>query len=261
MTNPAPLVSALSFSVIGEGFSIDNSNKPINLAAMPPIRLEAEALIDVLSKLNWMFVTLIVSEDEIGQKKIQEFTNSASKRGICVGETVRISNTANTYDISKAVNTLKQKNNETVVVSFVDSSQIRGSLEGDMHGIQFVIGTSFRASRNEITFNKNTAKGLLILQHDDTRDEEFNKYFMGLNLATNSYSWFSEFWSEIFQCTIPYALRSKYATYMTYSKTCTGCETLTEDLVDMRYALVKPVLTSIRTMLFVLKKSQLFFTL
>ena len=255
ITNPAPFVSALPFSVIDEGFSIDNSNKPINFAAVPPSRLETEALIDILSKLSWKFVTLIVSEDEIGQKKIQEFTNSASKRGICVGRSVRISNTANSYEISKAVNTLKQKNNETVVVSLVDSSQIRGILEGDMHGIQFVIGASFRASRNEITFNKNTAKGLLILQHDDTRDEEFNKYFMGLKLATNAYSWFSEFWSEIFQCTIPYALRSKYATYKKYSKTCTGYETLNVDLVDMRYALVKPVLNSIRTMLCALKKS------
>ena len=255
LRNPAPFVSTLPFSVIEEEFSIDNSNRRINFAAVPPSRLEIEALTDILSNLSWKFVTLIVSEDAVGQKKIQEFKNSAFKRGICVGRIVRISNTANSYDISKAVNTLKRENNATVVVSLVDSSQIRGILQSNLQGIQFIMGTSIRASRNEVTFNKITAKGLLILQHDDTRDEEFNKYFMGLQLVSNAYSWFSEFWSEIFQCTIPRSLRSKYATYKDYSRTCTGYEKLSEDLVDLRYALVKPVLNSIRTMLCALKKS------
>ena len=255
MTNPAPFVSALPFSARDEDFSIDNTNRRINFAAVPPSRYETAALIDILSNLSWKFVTLIVAEDEIGQKKIQEFTNLAFEQGICVGRIVRISNTANSYDISKAVNTLKQEKNETVVVSLVDSSQIRGILQSNIEGIQFIMGTSIRASRNEINFSKNTAKGLLILQHDDTRDEGFNKYFMGLQLASNAYSWFSEFWSEIFQCTIPPSLRSIYATYKSYSRTCTGYEKLNEDLIDLRYALVKPVLNSVRTMLCALKKS------
>ena len=170
---------------------------------------------------------------------------------------MRISNTANCNDIPKAVEVLKQENNATVIVSLADSSQIRGLLKSDMQGLQFIIGTSFRASRTEITFNNNTAKGLLILQHDDRRDEELNKYFMDLQLAPNCYSWFSEFWSEIFRCNILPTLRSPYATYKNYSKHCTGYEKLTEDFVDLRYALVKPVLKSIRTMMCALKKSML----
>ena len=253
----APFVTVQPFSAIDEDFSTDNSSRRINFAAVPPTRLEIEAIVDILSTLSWKFVTLIVFEDEIGQKKVVEFKNSAFRRGICVRRIIRISYTVSSYDISKAVYILRQESNATVVVSFVDSSQIHGILQSDMQGIQFVIGTSFRASRNDIIFNKNTAKGLLILQHDDTRDEEFNKYFMSLKLATNSYSWFSEFWSEIFQCSIPRALRSGYAIYKKYSKTCTGNEALNEDLVDMRYALVKPVLNSIRSMLCALKKGQL----
>ena len=257
IVNPAPFVSAMPFSEMDEDFAIDSSNRRINFAAVPPSRLEVKALIDILSSLGWNSVTLIVSEDEIGQKKIQEFTHSAFKRGICVARIVQISNTANCNDIPKAVEALKQENNTTVIVSLADSSQIRGLLKSDMQGLQFIIGTSFRASRTEITFNNNKAKGLLILQHDDTRDEEFNKYFMGLQLASHRYSWFSEFWSEIFRCTIPPTLRSRYATYKNYSKNCTGYEKLTEDIVDLRYALVKPVLNSIRTMVCALQKSML----
>ena len=253
--NPAPFVSALPFSVIDESFSIGKSNKRINFAAVPPSSLEVKAFIDILSALGWKFVTLIASEDEAGQKNVQRFKNSAFKKGICVGRIVRISSTASSNDISKAVNSLKQENNTTVVVSLVDSYQIRGILQSDLRGIQFITGTSFRACKNEITFNTKTAKGLLILQHDDTGDEEFKKYFMSLQLASNPYSWFSEFWSEIFQCTIPYSLRSMFATYKSYSKICTGYEKLSEGLVDMRYALVKPVLNSIQTMLCALKMS------
>ena len=257
MPSPGPFVSAVPFSIIDEDYSIDNSSRRINFAAVPPSRLEILAVIDILSFLSRKFVTLIVSEGEIGQKKIQEFTNSAFKLGICVGRILRISNTPTSYEISKVVYILKQEKNETVVVSLVDSNQIRGILQSDMQDIQFIIGTSFRASRNEVNFNKKTAKGLLLLQHDDTRDEEFNKYFLGLQLAFNSYSWFSEFWSEIFQCTIPYAMRSRNEGYKFYPKLCTGHERLSEDLIDLRYALVKPVLNSIRTTICALKISML----
>ena len=249
LTNQAPFVSALPFSAIEEHLSTDNSSRRINFAAVPPTRLEIEALIDILSELNWKFVTLIAIEDKIGQTKVIEFKNSAFRQGICVGDVIWISSTVNSYEISKAVYILKKELNVKVVVSLIDSSQIHGILQSEMQGIQFIIGTSFRASRNEITFSKKTAKGLLILQHDDTRDEEFNKYFMGLQLASHSYSWFSEFWSEIFQCNIPKEMRSKYATYKSYGRNCTGNETLNQDLIDMRYALVKPVIDSVRTML------------
>ena len=56
---------------------------------------------------------------------------------------------------------------------------------------------------------------------------------------------------------MPYALQSQCDTYKRYSKICTGYEKLSEDLVDMRYALVKPVLSSIQTMICALKKSLL----
>ena len=254
MQNSAQFVTAQQFSAIEEDFSTgsSSSSRRINFAAVPPTRIEIEAIVDILSTLSWKFVTLIVHEGEIGQKKVVEFKNLAFRRGICVRRIIRIYYAVSSYEISKAVSILRQETNATVAVSFVDSSLIRGILQSDMQGVQFVIGTSFRASRNEITFNKNTTKGLLILQHDDTRDEEFNKYFMGLKPASNSFPWLNEFWSEVFQCTIPYTLQ-----YKTYSKICTGYEQLSEDLVDMRYALVKPVLNSIRTILCALKKSQL----
>ena len=73
IVNPAPFVSAMPFSEIDEDFAIDSSNRRINFAAVPPSRLEVNALIDILSSLGWNFVTLIVSEKDIGQKKIQEF--------------------------------------------------------------------------------------------------------------------------------------------------------------------------------------------
>ena len=248
-TKPAPFVSFLPFSAIEEDLSIDNSSKQLNFAAVPPTRLEVEAIIDILSFLNWKYITLIAFQDETGRKKVKNFKNSAFERGICVRTIIWMSNTVSSYEISKAVYILKQEKNAAVAVSLVDAIRIRGILESEMSGIQFITGTNFRASRTEISFNKNTAKGLLILQHYETRDEGFNKYFMGLKLASNSYSWFSEFWSEIFKCNIPKHLQSRYAKYKRYSKHCTGYETLSEDLIDVRYALVKPVFNAIQTMI------------
>ena len=248
-TKPAPFVSFLPFSAIEEDLSVDNSSNRINFAAVPPTRLEIEAIIDILSFLSWKSVTLIAFQNEAGLRKVKKFKNSAFERGICVRTIIWMSNTLSSYEISKAVYVLKQENNVAVAVSLVDASRIRGILESKMSGIQFIIGTSFRASRNEISFNKNTAKGLLMLQHHETRDEGFNKYFMGLKLSSNAYSWFGEFWSEIFTCNIPTHMQFGYVKYKRYSKTCTGYETLSKDLIDIRYALVKPVLDSIRTII------------
>ena len=254
--NPAPFVSALPFSAIEEELSIGKGERGrVNFAIVPPTRLEVKAIIDILSRLEWKFVTVIVTRDENGQKMIQEFTNSAFKLGICVGRTVWMSNIATNYEISRAVEALRQERNATVVVSLVDSTHIRGILQSDLTGLTFISGTNIRASRNEIRFKKHTAKGLLMLQHDDTHDEEFKKYFMELKLAANNYSWFGEFWNEVFKCNIPVELRSTYAKYKKYGKTCTGYEKLSEDIVDMRFALVKPVLSAMRTILCALKQS------
>ena len=254
---PAPFVNAFPFGILDGDLSISKASKELrtSFATVPPHRIEVQAIVDILEKLNWKFVSVVATGDENGRKIIADFSNLANRRGICLGTTVLMSNIVTNYAISKAVQALKKEKNATIIVSFVESTEIRGILQTDLQGFNFISGTNLRASRNEIYFNTTTAKGLILLQHDDTYDEDFKIYFMNLRLGFNNYSWFGEFWNQIFQCTIPQSLRSKFGTYKTYGKNCTGYEMLTEDLVDMRYALVKPVINAIDMMVCSLMQS------
>ena len=245
----APFVNALPFGSEEEDrLAFSSEGKRTAFATVPPIRFEIEAIVDILARFSWRFVSVIVPRDEIGEQIMKSFERAAFRKGICIGTTVRVSNVLTVYEMSMAVEKLKREREATVIVSFVDSYIIRGILQSDLRGFNFISGTNFRASRNEINFRNETARGLLLLQHDDTDDEEFKNYFMGLNLSKTRYSWFHYFWSEIFQCTIPYPLRSHLGSYKTYRKVCNVNEKLTENLVDMRYALVKPVLNAIEVL-------------
>ena len=253
--NSAPFVNVLPLDAVDEEQSGNGKGQITAFAAVPPKKLEIKAIIDILSRLNWRFVSVIASRDEGGERLVKDFSNLAFQRGICIGTTVWMSNTATLYEISKAVKSLKNEKDATVVISFLGSVVNHGILNSAIHGFNFISGTNFRASRNEMSFRKEAAKGLLLLQHDDTYDEEFKKHFINIRYSTRRYPWFTEFWSEIFKCQIPFKQRSSYAWYKKYNKFCTGNEQLTDRLVDLRYALVKPVLNAVQSLACGLKQS------
>ena len=247
----APFVNVLPFSM--ESPKGDASK----FSVVPAENFEVDAILDILTELEWKYISVVGSLDNENQETVERFTEKAGKRQICIGVTVLIPISPSSQDLKEAVQKLNAANNASVVVLFANPIAIQGLLHSEVHGFNFLSGTRLRASRNEITFQKSTAKGLLLLQHVDTYDEDFTKYFLNLTLSTNYYSWFGEFWSETFQCNIPKIYRSRFGIYRkNYDKNCTGVEKLTKDIVDLEHALIKPVIKAVESIACALNSSE-----
>ena len=249
----APFINVFPFSKTKD-VSIGDTSR---FSVVPYENYEVDAITDLLVKLKWKYVSIVASLDNENQETAERFKRIADKRGICIDTTVQIPISPSSKDLTEAVQKLKGSSNATVVVLLANSISIHGLLQSDLRGFSFLSGTKLRASRNGIKFKSETAKGLLLLQNVETYDEGFKNYFLNLTLSSNGYSWFGEFWSEIFQCNIPNKYRSKFGTYKNiYNKTCTGQEKLTEDKVDFRFALVKPVMNAVQSIVCALKGSK-----
>ena len=92
----------------------------------------------------------------------------------------------------------------------------------------------------------NTGKGALILQTYDSGDSNFVQYFMNLTLSNNDYTWFREFWSDVFNCG-----------FNSQIKNCTGNESLANSNFSTKYAAVDTVLSAIESIACSLRKSML----
>ena len=249
----APFVNIFPFSMESKGPKGDESK----FSVVPAENFEVDAILDILTELEWKYISVVGSLDNENQETVERFKEKAGKKGICIGVIVLIPISPSSQDLKEAVQKLNAANNTTVVVLFANPIALQGLLHSDVRGFNFLSGTKLRASRNGISFQKATAKGLLLLQHVNTHDEDFTKYFLNLTLSSNYYSWFGEFWSDTFQCNIPKIYRSKFGIYRNnYGKICTGVERLTEDIVDLKYALTKPVIDAVQSIACALNTSE-----
>ena len=255
--NSAPFINLFPYNTLMDHASSAHSHRiPSTFSVVPTVDFEIEAILDILVRLEWRFVSVAGSLDDENHENVKSFTEKAFKKGVCIAANIMLPIFPNSADLNEAVNKLKAANGAAVVVLFTDAVGTRGLLRSNLKGYNFISRSTLRASTNEIYFSRDTAKGLLLLQHADTYDTGFKDYFLNLKLRSNRYSWFGEFWGQVFQCNIPHAYRSAFGWYgHNYNKMCSGNETLTEDIVDLNYALVKPVLNAVETIACALRDS------
>ena len=262
----APMVNVLSSSSFFDHVNFSDVGSKPKISAVrynlfrtvPSDDLEVRALVDVLKHLNFTFVSVVSSNDIRTQETVQKFNSFAIKRGVCVGSNIWISINPNDKEYENVITKLVRPNAPKAVVLLTTTNEAFGVINAvrDAHNLTFLSGTGLRASIFEAKFNSAAAKGLLLLQNADTYDEGFKKYFLSLKFSTNKYSWFAEYWSMTFNCSIPYQYRLLQGTYPRGRPPCSGKETLTEDKVDLRYANVKPLLRAVETIACAIKQSE-----
>ena len=262
----APMVNVLSSSrgfdhrnVSSSKLMYDSEEVHKNLfRVIPSDELESVAIFDVLKRLGWTFVSFVSSNDQRTQQAVERFISYAGRRGVCVGTTIWISMRPNDNEYKGIISRLMKKNSPKVVVLFTTSNEAFGLLSAakNSDGITFVAWTGLRASTVEAKFDRKAAEGLILLQIPNTYDEDFKKHFLSLTLNTNRYSWFAEYWSMVFNCSIPYGLKLLQGSFYDRRPYCRGDEKLTDDKVDLRYANVKPLLGALETIACAIKMSE-----
>ena len=176
---------------------------------IPPDNLQARAMIDILLRFRWTFVSTIYSRNPYGEPGIDEFQRLANQDGICIdlNEGIEEDYTPSQYDdlVSRLMNS--QAN---VVVIFASQdiarsilSRLHNSTNNNATRFQFIASDAWARSINVVHQANETAAGLIgivpLTQHVD----EFQQYFSNLTIESNLRNpWFSEFYSVFANCTL-----------------------------------------------------------
>ncbi|KTG02570.1 hypothetical protein cypCar_00017720 [Cyprinus carpio] len=185
--------------------SIDLSDKTLFkyfLRVVPSDTLQARALLDIVQRYNWTYVSAVHTEGNYGESGMEAFKELASQEGLCIAHSDKI------YSNAGAEETRGSVCPNSVVVCFLDGW----------------------ADRDEVVEGyEQEAAGGITVKLQTAEVTSFDEYYLKLQLNTNNRNpWFAEFWQHRFQCRLPGHPQEN----SNYKKNCSGYESLEDNYVQ-----------------------------
>ena len=174
---------------------------------IPPDNLQARAMIDILLRFKWTFVSTIYSRNPYGEPGITEFQNLAMEDGICIdlSEGIEEDYSADQYDTLIKRLTASQANVVVIFSSQDIAENILTRVANSMNATRFVFIASdaWARSINVVHQVNSTAAGLFGLVPLTEHVHEFQEYFSNLTIESNLRNpWFSEFYAAFANCSL-----------------------------------------------------------
>uniref|UniRef100_A0A674C239 Metabotropic glutamate receptor 1 n=1 Tax=Salmo trutta TaxID=8032 RepID=A0A674C239_SALTR len=218
--------------------SIDLSDKTLFkyfLRVVPSDTLQARAILDIVKRYNWTYVSAVHTEGNYGESGMEAFKELASQEGLCIAHSDKIYSNAGEKHFDRLLRKLRERLPKArVVVCFCEGMTVRGLLMAmrrlGVAGEFLLIGSDGWADRDEVVegYEQEAVGGITVKLHSE-EVTSFDDYFLKLRLNTNTRNpWFPEFWQHRFQCRIPgHPLEN-----MNYRKNCSGYESLEDNYVQ-----------------------------
>ncbi|KAI5618964.1 metabotropic glutamate receptor 1 isoform X1, partial [Silurus asotus] len=218
--------------------SIDLSDKTLFkyfLRVVPSDTLQARALLDIVKRYNWTYVSAVHTEGNYGESGMEAFKELASQEGLCIAHSDKIYSNAGEKHFDRLLRKLRERLPKArVVVCFCEGMTVRSLLMAmrrlGVAGEFLLIGSDGWADRDEVVEGyEQEAVGGITMKLQSEEVTSFDNYFLKLRLNTNTRNpWFAEFWQHRFQCRIPgHPQENK-----NYRKNCSGYESLEENYVQ-----------------------------
>ncbi|XP_021456415.2 metabotropic glutamate receptor 1 isoform X2 [Oncorhynchus mykiss] len=219
--------------------SIDLSDKTLFkyfLRVVPSDTLQARAMLDIVQRYNWTYVSAVHTEGNYGESGMEAFKELATQEGLCIAHSDKIYSNAGEKHFDRLLKKLRERLPKArVVVCFCEGMTVRGLLMamrrlGVAGGEFLLIGSDGWADRDEVVEGyEQEAEGGITMKLQSEEVKSFDDYFLKLRLDTNSRNpWFPEFWQYRFQCRLaghPQEMKK-------YKKICSGNESLHENYVQ-----------------------------
>ncbi|XP_014061056.1 metabotropic glutamate receptor 1 isoform X2 [Salmo salar] len=219
--------------------SIDLSDKTLFkyfLRVVPSDTLQARAMLDIVKRYNWTYVSAVHTEGNYGESGMEAFKELATQEGLCIAHSDKIYSNAGEKHFDRLLKKLRERLPKArVVVCFCEGMTVRGLLMamrrlGVAGGEFLLIGSDGWADRDEVVEGyEQEAEGGITMKLQSEEVKSFDDYFLKLRLDTNSRNpWFPEFWQYRFQCRLaghPQEMKK-------YKKVCSGNESLHENYVQ-----------------------------
>ncbi|XP_041831747.1 metabotropic glutamate receptor 1 isoform X2 [Melanotaenia boesemani] len=218
--------------------SIDLSDKTLFkyfLRVVPSDTLQARAMLDIVKRYNWTYVSAVHTEGNYGESGMEAFKELASQEGLCIAHSDKIYSNAGEKHFDRLLRKLRERLPKArLVVCFCEGMTVRGLLMAmrrlGVYGEFLLIGSDGWADRYEVVEGyEQEAEGGITMKLQSEVVKSFDDYYLKLRLDTNTRNpWFPEFWQYRFQCRLPgHPQENK-----NYKKVCTGNESLHENYVQ-----------------------------
>ncbi|XP_030626698.1 metabotropic glutamate receptor 1 [Chanos chanos] len=218
--------------------SIDLSDKTLFkyfLRVVPSDTLQARAMLDIVKRYNWTYVSAVHTEGNYGESGMEAFKELAAEEGLCIAHSDKIYSNAGEKHFDRLLRKLRERLPKArVVVCFCEGMTVRGLLMAmrrrGVSGEFQLIGSDGWADRDEVVEGyEQEAEGGITMKLQTEQVKSFDDYFLKLRLDTNKRNpWFAEFWQYRFQCRLPGHPQEN----LNYHKICTGNESLRDNYVQ-----------------------------
>uniref|UniRef100_A0A8C9RRV3 Glutamate receptor, metabotropic 5a n=1 Tax=Scleropages formosus TaxID=113540 RepID=A0A8C9RRV3_SCLFO len=212
--------------------SMDLSDKSLYkyfMRVVPSDAQQARAMVDIVKRYNWTYVSAIHTEGNYGESGMEAFKDMAAKEGICIAHSDKIYSNAGERSFDRLLDKLwGHLPKARVVACFCEGMTVRGILMAmrrrHLGGHFLLVGSDGWADRYDVTdgYQKEAAGGITI-KLQSAYVKWFDDYYLGLRPENNPRNpWFPEFWQHRFQC----RLVGHQQENSQYNRTCSGKESL-----------------------------------
>ncbi|KAL2096254.1 hypothetical protein ACEWY4_008402 [Coilia grayii] len=212
--------------------SMDLSDKSLYkyfMRVVPSDAQQARAMVDIVKRYNWTYVSAIHTEGNYGESGMEAFKEMAQREGICIAHSDKIWSNAGESNFDRLLLKLRAHLPKArVCVCFCEGMTVRGILlamkRQGISGEFLLVGSDGWADRYDVTdgLAREAAGGITIkLQSADVK--WFDDYYLKLRPENNHRNpWFPEFWQHRFHC----RLKDHPQENLRYNRTCSKRDSL-----------------------------------
>ncbi|XP_076131032.1 glutamate receptor, metabotropic 5a [Alosa pseudoharengus] len=212
--------------------SMDLSDKSLFkyfMRVVPSDAQQAQAMVDIVKRYNWTYVSAIHTEGNYGESGMEAFKDMAAKEGICIAHSDKIYSNAGEPSFDRLLEKLRSHLPKArVVACFCEGMTVRGILMAmrrrHLVGEFLLVGSDGWADRHDVTdgYHQEAAGGITI-KLQSAYVTWFDDYYLNLHPDINLRNpWFPEFWQHRFQC----RLSGHPQENTKYNRTCNEKESL-----------------------------------
>lgn len=199
-------IPQISPASTGEMLS-DKSRFDFFARTVPSDNFQVKALVDIVLRFNWSYVSTVASEGQYGEAGIEIFQREARARNICMATQVKVQHNADAAMFDEIIRALQKTPNARCVILFIMADDVMGLMEASKRAnvTDFVWVASDGWGRQEkiVEGVEEIAEGALTVELENKEIEEFDEY-MRLRTPENNQRnpWFEEYWEDFFQCSL-----------------------------------------------------------
>ncbi|XP_032517758.2 metabotropic glutamate receptor 2-like [Danaus plexippus] len=196
---------------------------------------QVRALVEIVKKFGWRYVSIIYEESNYGIKAFEELETLLLREDICIAVKERLvkdSGAADDRAYDTIVERLLSRPRARGVIVFGSDQEVAGVMaavgrRGAAGSFGWVGSDGWSARALVAAGNEPVVEGTISVQPQSNPVRGFRDYFLSLTPRNNIRNpWFVEFWEEQFRCRYPGSPRSR--TNAQYEP-CSGTERLSVD--------------------------------